>query len=194
MITVSGYVLAGGKSCRMGTDKASLTLGSKTFVERAADALSAIAEKVTIVGNSAGKVASVETIKDRPVGTDQNGAMVGLYTALAHCETEWAAVLACDLPFVEGELFCELLTLINGNTDAVLPEQPDGRLQPLCGLYRPRTCLPHIESILAGDDWRLSNLTARLNVRTMSFPAIPNWSINVNTPEDLQIANGLIDG
>lgn len=177
----------------MGSDKASLTLGGKTFLERACEALSAISETVTVVGNTIERIDVLDTIEDRPVGTDQNGAIIGLYTAVAHCKTEWAAILACDLPFVAGEMFCQLLPLADENTDAVLPEQPDGRLQPLCGLYRPRTCLPHIESILASDNWRLSNLTARLNIRTMSLPENPNWSLNVNTPDDLRIATALIN-
>ena len=178
----------------MGTDKASLKLGGKTLVELAAEALSAIAENVTIVGNPVETGGTFQTIEDRPVGKQQNAAIIGLYTALAHCETDWAAVLACDLPFVDEKLFGQLLSLVDENTDTVLPEQPDGRLQPLCGLYRPQTCLPHIESILASDDWRLSNLTARLNVRTKAFTAFPHWSINVNTPEDLKIASRLSKG
>jgi molybdopterin-guanine dinucleotide biosynthesis protein A len=51
------------------------------------------------------------------------------------------------------------------SVDAVFAEQPDGRIQPLCGLYRRDSCLPEIEKMLSDGDWRLQQLRERLNPR-----------------------------
>ena len=85
---------------------------------------------------------------DVPSGTIARGSIVGLYSALYHSKADWSAILACDLPFASSELFLYLISQIpttDDNVGALLLEQPDGRLQPLCGLYRPARCLSPLE-------------------------------------------------
>ena len=183
MVGVSGYVLAGGQSSRMGKDKAVLDLGGQTMVERAADALSGIAEIVKIVGLRSEYSGPLAVIPD---AFDGRGSVVGLFTALVDCTTEYAAVLACDLPFAGGDLLTELVGSI-GDYDAVIPEQSDGRIQPLCAVYRTTTCRPAVESIMNSPNWRLQALANRLNVRII-IPNGDRWHTNVNTPTELQAA------
>jgi molybdopterin-guanine dinucleotide biosynthesis protein A len=64
------------------------------------------------------------------------GAWSGLHAAVAYSRSEWALVLACDYPFVTSDLLTLLAGFASKECDAVVPVQPDGRLQPLCALYR----------------------------------------------------------
>ena len=201
MISIEGFVLAGGRSRRMGHNKANLLLGGTTLAERAAKTLSIVANPVFLVGNFEIEYTSLPIIADEPVGNKGRGAIIGLYTALLHAKTEWAAVLACDLPFVSGELLTRMASLLPQFADspedeagAVLAEQPDGRLQPLCGLYRRHRCLPEVEKMLSEDNWRLQGLPDRIGAFVLRFHEIsdmPNASdlfMNVNTPEDYKAA------
>lgn len=188
MDSVSGYVLAGGQSARMGEDKAVLSFGGQTFVERAANALSMVARSVTIVGLRGNYDGHLNIIPD---ALESRGSVVGLYTALVDCETEFAAVLACDLPFAIADLLKELVGSI-GEFEAAMPMQQDGRLQPLCAVYRRDVCLPLVERIVASDNWRLQQLGSLLKVSIIK-PAGARWSMNVNTPADLLKAIELAD-
>jgi molybdopterin-guanine dinucleotide biosynthesis protein A len=138
MISVEGYVLAGGLSSRMGRKKANIMLGDTTLAERAVVALSAITGNVAVVGNIEVNEPLVRVVPDEPAKSDSRGAIVGLYSALRNAKTEWTAVLACDLPFVTSELVVRLARMAESLPDAacVVPVQPDGRTQPLCGIYR----------------------------------------------------------
>lgn len=198
MSDIEGYVLAGGASRRMGRAKANLCLGGKTFVERAANALSAISPKrLSVVGNllEMPSVLSVLPDKlDRESGKQKRGSIIGLHAALSDARNDWAAVLACDLPFASGELFRKLASFERKDFDAVVPLQNDDRPQPLCALYRRETCLPVIEKMLDEEDWRLKKLLQSVKTRFISFdeisdlPRAEHFFFNVNTPEDFREA------
>lgn len=201
MIPIEGFVLAGGQSRRMGRNKANLLLGGTTLTDRAAAVLAEAADPVYVVGSLPGGPASLKIIADEPVGKNARGAIVGLYTALFHAKSDWIIVLACDLPFVSGELLTRMVSVVtqfednpNDNTDAVLAEQPDGRIQPLCGLYRVQVCLPGIRKMISEDNWRLQDLSKYLSTRILRFsefeeiPLADNLFLNVNTPDDYRTA------
>ena len=193
MNDIDGSILAGGSSTRMGRDKADLCLSGKTFVERSAAALSAVAtERLFIVGNLKKGACGLLVVPDEYVGKsdERRAAIIGLHAALSKTNAKWTAVLACDLPFASGDLFLRLASFRDENFDAVVPIQADGRSQPLCALYRRQTCLPVVEAILGGNDWSLRKLLRSLNTRFVCFDEIsdlPNaehFFLNVNTPED----------
>ena len=202
MTAIEGFVLAGGQSRRMGSNKGQLKLGGLTLVERAANVLARNAEPVSIVGHSPSDYRSnLIIIEDASVGAGGRGSVVGLYTALLNAKSEWAAILACDLPLVGSELFTIMVSFcrekhdgLNETIDAILPRQPDGRIQPLCGLYKAQTCIPHVKEMLSSDNWRLQDLVRRLNTHILEFSAYEdlegsdNYFLNVNTPEDFRIA------
>jgi len=201
MTAIEGFVLAGGQSRRMGENKAHLRLGSMTLAERAVGILAGIADPVFIVGDLPGGSGSIRRIDDEFAGTGRSGSVIGLYTALHNAKSEWAAILACDLPMVRPDLFIKMVSLCeqlendpNQTTDAILPQQPDGRIQPLCGLYRTRRCLPEVRQMISGENWRLQDLDKRLNVYILKFSeyadieGAQNCFLNVNTPEEFQMA------
>lgn len=183
----------------MGFDKSELVLGGKTFVERAALSLKTIKpEHLFIVGNRPNYSIKLPVLHD---STEKNtrASLIGLYTALRHTKTEWAAILACDLPFATGDLFERLISLRTENYDAVIPIQADGKSQPLCALYR-RSCLPAIEEMLRENNWKLQSLLARVKSRMIDFDCFRDLNsaeylfFNVNTPEDYEKAKQISAG
>lgn len=151
---LSGFVLVGGKSSRMKTDKAFLSVGGETFLERAVKTLETICEKrVKIVLNQTQKHFTERFRPNLPYVFDaleNRGALGGIHAALKNCETKYAVILAVDLPLVSGEAIAKLAqTALSSNKFiAVVPRQIDGRLQPLCAVYRARYCLPFLESLM----------------------------------------------
>lgn len=149
---VEGFILAGGKSSRMGKNKAFLNFGKETFLEHAARALSPICNgRVKIVLNpnqSESDFHSLNCVRDIFV---ERGALGGIHAALANSKSEWTAVLACDLPLVTNETINGLYKFAQetpNDTAAVVPRQANGRFQPLCAFYRTSLCFPQLEKLL----------------------------------------------
>src|SRR4051812_5488668 len=136
--SVQGFILAGGMSRRMGSDKAYLTIDGETFLQRIATELAAVTDSVVVVGNRTDQTPpSLQTVADIYPNW---GALGGVQTALANCNSDWAFVVACDFPFVSTQLFNYLLRERDDH-EAVAPIQEDLVPQPLCSLYRVVPCL-----------------------------------------------------
>ena len=171
-----GFILAGGQSRRMGRDKSQLLLDNQTFTEKISDTLRQITDAITIVR------------ADRDIFPNW-GALGGLHAALAACKREWAIVVACDLPFVNAQLFHYLASLRDQH-DAVVPVQADQRPQPLCALYRIEPCLPRATELIETGHRRPLDLLELVNTRWVPFTELRNldqaekFFVNINTPED----------
>lgn len=182
---LQAFILAGGQSRRMGRDKSQLTLENQTFTDRIGQTLLEIADSVTIVGSSRtnSRYASVPDVY--PAW----GALGGLHAALAACRSEWAIVVACDLPFVTTELFHYLASLRH-DYDAVVPLQSDGRPQPLSSLYRIEPCLQRATELIEAGKRRPLDLLELVNTRWVPFTDLTNldqaekFFVNINTPDD----------
>jgi molybdopterin-guanine dinucleotide biosynthesis protein A len=185
--SLEGFVLAGGASSRMRSDKAKLVLNERTFVERTA----AVATVVSVVGSPE----KTGQAKLRAVGDvfENWGALGGLHAALSACGATWAAVVACDLPFVSGDLFIRLAAARNG-FDAVAPIQSDGRPQPLCAIYRIDPCLKKAELLIKSGERRPVTLLQSVRTHWLSFAELEDLNgadsffDNVNTPDDYESA------
>ncbi len=128
---VTGIILAGGKSSRMGTEKGLLSINGKKMVERVAEAISAITDQCIIVSNTADY-----QFLNRPVYPDvypDTGPLGGIYTGLLHTQTDWNLVVACDMPLVTGVLLEKILQHTAGAL-LVVP-RVNGQIQPLCAGY-----------------------------------------------------------
>jgi molybdopterin-guanine dinucleotide biosynthesis protein A len=172
----------------MGEDKSRLELGGLTFVESAARALRAVATRVSVVSSRpTAESHGLPVVRDLRGGL---GALGGLHAALSTCRAEWAAVVACDLPFVTGELLARLASMRADSCDAVVPTQEDGRVQPLCALYRARVCLGRVEELIRTDELRPRLLLSRVRSRRVGFGELRDLAgsarffLNVNTPGD----------
>jgi molybdopterin-guanine dinucleotide biosynthesis protein A len=195
MDDIEGFILAGGASSRMGTDKALLRLGGRLFVERVAAALRTVAGRVRVVSSRHEAAAvGLEVVPDLRGGL---GALGGIHAALTGCAAPWAAVVSCDLPFVTGALLERLASLRADGAeaaDAVAPTQPDGRPQPLCALYARSACLPAAERLILTDELRPRVLLRQVRTRWVGFGELEDlegsehFFRNVNTPEDYRRA------
>ena len=185
MEQIAAFILAGGASRRMGTDKAQLHIEQQTFTERIAETLLKITDSVTIVGRDSDD-SSLPSVADV---YPKWGALGGLHAALAACSREWAIVVACDLPFVTAELFAYLATL-RMDHDAVVPIQQDGRPQPLAALYRVEPCLRQATALIEAGLRRPLDLLDSVKTRWVAFDELRNFAraqsffVNINTPDD----------
>lgn len=184
---ITGFILAGGASRRMGQTKAALLYDGRSFVAHIAEALRSVTTQVNIVGahppQDAGNLLFV------PDCYANWGALGGLHAALAACPTTWAAVVACDLPLVSGALLKQLATLRTG-FDAVAPIQENGYPQPLCALYQITPTLSCAQQLIASGERRPRALLRAVKTRWViprEIAALPNAArllTNVNTPDE----------
>src|SRR6476661_6219345 len=182
---LQAFILSGGRSRRMGTDKSQLRLHNETFIDRIAAALEPVASSITLVG-ARQPHSRFSTVADVYPGW---GALGGLHAALAACATEWAIVIACDLPLVSAPLFKHLLSLRQDH-EAVVPVQSDGRPQPLAALYRIQPCLPRATKLIETGHRRPLDLLELVNTCWVPFTELTNldqaerFFVNINTPDD----------
>lgn len=197
MFDVESFILVGGASSRMGTDKAQLVFHGISSIERIATELLAATSIVTQVG--AHRLNRHPSIKNVPDILPGWGALGGIHTALRACERDWALIVACDLPFVTRELFERLASFRNSQTDAVVPIQSDGRPQPLCALYRRESCLPQAERLIKDDEHTPRALLAAVETRRIEMSELEDlhgakhFFLNVNTPADFDQATKLFE-
>jgi molybdenum cofactor guanylyltransferase len=160
---VEAFLLAGGKSSRMGRNKALLELSGAPMIQRTADLLTALVTKTTLVisANQSGNSHNTSDTNPYsnfglPILTDSwqsVGPLGGIATALAHAQSKWCLILACDMPFVSKEWLAFLLSHVaqhetepRPQIDVIIPETTRG-LEPLCAIYRA-ACAPILATAL----------------------------------------------
>ncbi len=187
MLTVA--IQAGGKSSRMGEDKALKPFLGRPLIQRVIDRLSPIADEVIITTNHPEKYHFLGLPLYPDIQADR-GALGGLYTALSSASHPAVAVVACDLPFASPELLQHAYELLNElQVDVVIPQSEEG-LEPLQALYRRETCLPAIETALVAGQWKVIAWFPQVKVKTLTpvevAPFDPHRLIfwNLNTPEE----------
>jgi molybdopterin-guanine dinucleotide biosynthesis protein A len=191
MKSIDGFILAGGESRRMGTDKSRLTIAGQSFIQRIAEEVGASAASVTVIGNNSASLpgelpVNLSRVADVFPGW---GALGGVHAALSACQQEWALIVACDFPFVTRRLFNRLASL-REDFEAVAPIQSDLIPQPLCALYRVVPCLAHAEQMIKSGERKPIALLQFVNTRWINFDQISDledaarFFDNINTPDD----------
>jgi molybdopterin-guanine dinucleotide biosynthesis protein A len=194
---ISAFVLTGGKSTRMGMDKASLEIDGEIFLSRAIRLLQSVSSTVAVVGSllpPASKPGSIPVLADAFPGY---GPLGGIATALANTRTDWNLIVACDLPYLTFE-WLQFLTAhaVNSRAEVVMPESERG-LEPLCAMYR-RDIQPRVATALHRGVRKVTDGLADCRMETVaragwkSFDAEGRLFKNVNTPEDYAEARALL--
>jgi molybdopterin-guanine dinucleotide biosynthesis protein A len=201
MFDVEGFILVGGQSSRMGSDKSQLVFGQQTGVERIAAALRPLTARVRLVGSHVQAEAS--GLENVPDTHERWGALGGICAALGACQSEWAVVVACDLPLVSSDLFdrlCHFTQQSDPETlDAIVPIQADERPLPLCAVYRRETCSEVAKNLIAEGEHKPRALLAKVRTRWVEFreladlPGSEHFFLNVNTPDDYERAKQALD-
>ena len=185
-----GFVLTGGKSSRMGRDKALMEVGGRPLVLHVTDAVAQVVSSVTLVGSRA-KYGSLglPVVEDLLPG---QGPLSGIHAALKESRAPLNLVLGCDMPFLSAP-FLEMLVMVAAVADAqaTVTESTEFGYESLCAVFN-RDALPHVEEALKAGDLKLSHVYEKLRMRTLSAeewrPYNPHGILfhNVNTPEDFE--------
>ncbi len=181
---VTGVILAGGRSRRMGRDKATLTVDGRTLFERMHDAFDGVFEQILIAGDRPDLAsAAVPCFADEFPGS----ALGGIHGGLKAAQTPWIFVAPCDLAAPDAKLIRHLLPYRH-NYEAVVPRTPAG-FEPVFALYH-KDCLPVMEQMLRAGNYRIYDFYDRIRVRVVETQEMPaGWEtslINLNSPHDLQ--------
>lgn len=185
---ITGIILVGGKSRRMGQDKALLAVQGKTLFERALEPFQQSFAQVLLIGDRPERFAAyrLPVIPDLYPGS----SLGGLYTGLFHAGTEHIFVTSCDLPFPNLAIL-QYLCSLRGDWDAIIPESPQGA-EPLFACYR-KSCLEAMRDRLEQQRFSISAACSGLHVRQVPYEDIAALDpagtafLNLNTPEDITL-------
>ena len=189
---ICAYVLAGGRSSRMGQDKGLLQLGEKRMVEYVIEQMEPLVKEVKIVANDpAYRELGYEVLEDEEIGL---GPLGGIYTALKQSRTPFNLIVSCDMPFINAEAVKYMLT--NAGSADISISTTEGRMQPLFGIYA-KSCLVGIEEAVKAKKLQLRSLILDFNYRLlpMEESGLDSRLLfkNVNTPEEFAEAQKQID-
>ncbi len=175
----AGYVLVGGKSSRMGRDKALLPGQFRYVVDDVAECVRAVTGNVTLVGNfDRFRELHYPCIPDLRPGS---GPLSGLEAAMMSSGSDLNLILACDMPAIDITHLRWLLERAQASqNDCIVTEDATGKIHPLCAVYK-KACLPAIQCRL--DEKRLSLMGLLDEVRT-EYIRVGAVVENINTPED----------
>ena len=199
MITdVTGVLLAGGKSRRMGEDKRFLSVGEETLFERSLAVLRSVFETVFVViaQDSPALRSDVPVLRDL---VPDCGSLGGLYTGLKQAATPYVFVVACDMPFLNPATVRYFME-IKGDQDVVMAKLENG-LHPMHALYH-RRCLPVMEDLMKAQELKIQQLATHPALRVRLIQPAEFSTVdpegrsfyNVNTPSDLEAARSIQDG
>jgi molybdopterin-guanine dinucleotide biosynthesis protein A len=186
---ITAIILAGGKSSRMGKNKAMLKLGNKTLIETICDTVKPKVKNIIIITNTPQEYEFLNYPKFKDV-RKKSCPLVGIYTGLLKSETFLNLVIACDLPFISSN-FVEFLTE-NGTDHDVFAIEDEKGIEPLCAIYS-KNCIPFIEKSLNDGEFRVTDFYKNVNAKIVKFESKENFYnskifFNVNTPEEFEKA------
>jgi molybdopterin-guanine dinucleotide biosynthesis protein A len=189
---VTVFVLAGGKSSRMGIDKAFLRLEGETLLERALKTAASVAGEVLIVGDAKKFAGFGRVVED--VYRDR-GPLGGIHAALSSSSTELNLMLAVDSPFV-GTKFLDYLILRARESGALVTvPRADFGLQPLCAVYRRGFAEVAEQSLKEGKN-KIDSLFTRVKTCVIETDDLAGAGFsaemfrNLNTPQEFEKAKG----
>ena len=195
MIDVTGIILAGGVSRRLGyRNKALLEIDGKSIIEHVIEALSGATENIVLITNSPGDYEFLGLPMFRDIIPD-SGSLGGIYTGLRLSKTHYNLVIACDMPFIKPHLLLSLIRNSKGY-DVGVPMTPDG-YHPTCAVYS-RNCIDAIEAQIVARHLKITDFFPHVKVRTLDLQTLcplcdANIFFNINTEEDYMKALTMID-
>ena len=175
-------ILAGGKSSRMGQDKASMILGGKTVIQHVIDNLFFVFEEIFISGNHNNYPISKGIIKDV---TTQKGPIGGIRSALEFCQED-IFVCSCDMPFVSSDLIKNILQKKIENRINVV--RFGEKLYPVLGIY-PFSILTDLKKTIESGNLRMISFLEQQNAHYIDLEdSFEHQLLNINTPENFRNA------
>ncbi|MBP2831506.1 molybdenum cofactor guanylyltransferase [Aquimarina sp. U1-2] len=187
---ITGIILAGGKSQRMGQDKGLMIVNNKPFIQHIIDALMPLTHEIIIVSNtSAYDTFAIKRVEDH---IPNAGPIAGIHAGLMHSKTVNNIILSCDVPMITTSLLEKLTSYKNDDYDVVQFEA-NRKTMPLIALYKKR-CAAYCLDVLSRGEKRLRTLISEMNTKTIVLPK-KDWFLvhNINTVTDLKTIIHAID-
>jgi len=180
MDKITGIILAGGNSSRMGTDKALILFRGKKLIEYSIALMKEICHHILISANN--QVYNSFGFPVIPDNFQGIGPLAGIEACLRYSQTRINLVVSCDTPFININLFRDILNNIENN-QAVVPVLKGGKVEPLTGYYS-KEILPMLIQQIEKRDYKMQNLLKQVNTK---YIALADYHLlnNLNTPEDL---------
>ena len=179
-LKITGIVLAGGKSSRMGYDKGLAKVGERKMIELVIQSLKKVCDTIIIISNTNAYndlniPVYVDLIKDcGPIG--------GIFTGLFHSQTDHNLIVACDMPFVSDKLLNNIINHCENN-QIVIPSIKN-QLEPLCGYYH-KNILLEIKSFVDDEEYSVHKIIKHFKYEAIPFDSNSILLTNVNTPDEL---------
>lgn len=193
---VTGVLLAGGKSRRMGEDKRFLVVGEQTLLERGLGVLSSIFQEVLVVVAQDSPPLDVDARVVRDLVPDC-GSLGGMYTGLMQAATPYIFVVACDMPFLDSAVISQFTS--RRTTADIVMAKLAARLHPMHALYG-KGCLLAMEQMILVRQLKIQEMVSHAALRVRYVTEADLLTIdpsgrsfqNVNTPADLEVARSLL--
>jgi molybdopterin-guanine dinucleotide biosynthesis protein A len=191
----SAFILAGGKSTRMGSDKAFLVLEGRTLLERALGLCAAVTTEVRIVGDAHRLGGYGRVVEDLH---PECGPLGGIHAALLSSETRLNLILGVDMPFLESGWLRFLVSQARRTSALATVPRVRERLQPLCAVYEKEFAQAAQSSLEAGEN-KIGRLFLTVETKIVEEAEIASAGYgaqmfeNLNTPEDWDRARSRIE-
>jgi molybdopterin-guanine dinucleotide biosynthesis protein A len=190
---ITGIILAGGRSSRMGKDKGLCDFKGKALVAYAMDILQPLCGEIMISANhfpekydAFGYPVIADEVKDI-------GPMGGIYSCLKKSKTQHNLILSCDTPFVSPAVF-RLLLHKRENFQVVCPAHETFLLEPLSAYYNTNI-LGELEDAIRHEEYKMMRFFKRIRFKSVNIDTMPFFNdglfLNINSPEDLRKAEEL---
>ncbi|MEI6140870.1 MAG: molybdenum cofactor guanylyltransferase [Mariniphaga sp.] len=183
---ITGIVLAGGKSSRMGSDKSKMILNSKTLIEYSIEALKPLCETIVISSNN--NIYDYTGCEAWPDDLPDGSPMIGIYSCLKRSQTEYNIFLSCDIPLISTSLL-EYLLSNSSDFNITVPIHGNNLIEPLCGIYK-KSCINVLKGFIDQGNYRLNECIRSSTHQLVKIdPATDfpeNLFTNINTQEDFR--------
>jgi molybdopterin-guanine dinucleotide biosynthesis protein A len=191
-LPLTAVILAGGKSSRMGTDKALLRLGDSTLLERICALVTPLFDETLVIAANPEQcaplnLAGASVLQDDPAIRGR-GPLAGLYTGLRRARHDAACFLTCDMPFVDSTILRHLLEQQDANADVTCFKGDSHHHEPFPGIFQ-KQLLPSLLSKLERNELSLCRYLDHTVTRYLSIPSgSERVFTNTNTPQEFQNA------
>ncbi len=186
---ISGFILAGGKNSRMGSDKGLLVVKGKRIIEHLIEELEQVVDDIIIISNEEnynylGYRVYRDILKNR-------GPMGGIHTALTFSKTRKNLIVGCDMPFLNRSIF-QFIVDNSFGFDIAVPINNE-KFEPLCAVYNS-SCVERFSEHLKKNKLKIQDVlkefqTNSININNTKFDS--RYFTNINTPEELSQINSL---
>jgi molybdopterin-guanine dinucleotide biosynthesis protein A len=193
---MTSIILAGGKSSRLGRNKALQVIDGRSLIQWMVDSLSIFSTEIIIVTALGEAIPCYSTIEIKTVADiyPEKGPLVGIYSGLISSSSSRAVAVGCDTPFLSVSLL-EHMTQICSMYDVVVPRIED-KLEPLCAVYS-KNCSNPIQRLLEQDELRIDKLFGMVDVKYVEEDEVNRFDpehlsfFNINNQADLDRARKL---